>query len=526
MKTSFISALALAVALPGLATAQQADLPQAGNEWFAGGQEALQAALDRRQNTDRALNVILLISDGNGVGTNYASRLFAGQQEGGFGDEYMQHHETFPYLALVKTYNVNAQTPDSAGTGTAMMSGIKTKAGIIGVNENVVRGDCSTLPGNTVASMNEIMRGMGKATGVVSTARITHATPASAYAKTVDRNFEDSVPEGCTEQTDIASQLIDAMEAGTILVAMGGGRRHFVPEGVETDEGGSGRRADGVNLIERATGLGAQYVSDSEGVAGLTLDGSAPILGLFEDSHMQYEADRAGEPSLAEMTGAAIEALQAAGGENGFFLQVEAGRVDHANHAGNLARVVRDQQAFAEAVAMADEMTDDADTLIVVTADHEHAIAFNGYCGRGSDILGLCMGIDGAGVAHNGEPNTASDGLPYTVATYTNGPGSVLVEQMPQEAETSNVVPNQAAQTGEAMPEEGSPIYAGDRRNILGADVSDIDYLQQALIPLSSETHSGEDVAVYAKGPFAHLLDGTIEQNVIFHVMHHAATAE
>jgi Alkaline phosphatase len=207
-----------------------------------------------------------------------------------------------------------------------MMSGIKTKAGIIGVNENVVRGDCSTLPGNTVASMNEIMSAMGKETGIVSTARITHATPASAYAKSVDRNFEDSVPEGCTEQKDIATQLIDAMEAGIIDVAMGGGLRHFLPEGTEL-AGVKGRRGDGVNLVERAQGLGAQFATDQASFEGVDAAAGTPILGLFEASHMQYEADRDNEPSLAEMTAATIAALQAKSGDNGFFLQVEAGRV-------------------------------------------------------------------------------------------------------------------------------------------------------------------------------------------------------
>ena len=478
------------------------DLPQAGNDWFSAGQAELQAQLAKTNNTNRALNIILMISDGNGVGTNYASRLFAGQQEGGFGDEYVQPHEAFPNLALVKTYNVNAQTPDSAGTGTAMMSGIKTKAGIVGVNQKVNRGDCATITGNTAASFNEIMDAMGKATGIVSTARITHATPASAYAKSVDRNYEASVPEGCTTQTDIATQLIDAMEAGVIDVAMGGGRRNFHGSDIEGEEGGKGRRAEGENLIARATDeLGAHYAWNNETFAATPKDGSVPVLGLFHGSHMQYEADRGDEPSLAEMTAAAIEILQAKGGDNGFFLQVEAGRVDHANHGGNLARVVRDQKAMADAVAIADELTNDADTLIIVTADHEHALAFNGYCGRGSDILGLCYKIDGAGIAHSTELEIASDGKPYTVAGYLNGPGSVLIEQPGGE-------------------------YFGSRPVTTQEEATDIDYLQQAAIPKSSETHSGEDVAVYAKGPFAHLFDGTVEQHFVFHVMHHAANAD
>jgi len=485
--------LAMTATLLGTSALAQ-DIPQADSDWFTAAQERLQTQLDAQPNTNTAKNVIVLVSDGNGVGTNYASRLWAGQQEGGLGDDYNQPHDLFPNLALVKTYNVNAQTPDSAGTGTAMMSGIKTKAGIIGVTEDVNRGDCSTLPGNTVASLNEIMTEMGKETGIVSTARITHATPASAYAKTADRNFEASVPEGCTEQADIATQLIEAMRSGVIDLAMGGGMRNF-----HADDGG--RREDGVNLIEIAqTELGAHFAMDQASFEAAPLDGT-PILGLFENSHMMYEADRTDEPSLAEMTAAAITALEAKSGDNGFFLQIEAGRVDHANHAGNLARVVQDQKAFADAVAMADELTDDEETLIVVTADHEHAIAFNGYCGRGSNILGLCMGINGDGVEHTGEAELASDGKPFTVAGYLNGAGSVLIEQP-----------------------DGS--YFGTRPNVTEEEATDIDYPQQALVPKSSETHSGEDVAVYAKGPWAHLFNGTIEQNLIFHVMHHAATAE
>ncbi|CAN0297161.1 unnamed protein product, partial [Ectocarpus fasciculatus] len=78
--------------------------------------------------TDEARNVILFIADGNGVNTNYGTRLFQGQMNGGYGDEFELSHEKMPWAGLVKTYNVNAQTPDSAGTATAMNSGHKTKA--------------------------------------------------------------------------------------------------------------------------------------------------------------------------------------------------------------------------------------------------------------------------------------------------------------------------------------------------------------------------------------------------------------
>ncbi|MBW4709234.1 alkaline phosphatase [Roseobacter sp. YSTF-M11] len=479
-------------------TAGAQNVSQADNEWFRAGQAAIAQKTAVQPITSQAKNVIILIADGNGVGTNYATRLWHGQQNGNMGDENVLPYETFPHLALAKTYNVNAQTPDSAGTGTAMHSGIKTKAGVVGVDETLNRGDCAQTEAASVTNMSEIMTATGRSVGVISTARITHATPASVYAHSADRNYEsnDGLPEGCA-QPDIASQLIEAMKAGHVDVAMGGGRRHFIGKDVTDEEGKTGKRTDGRNLLEEARSMGAQYAWNDETASALALDGSSPILALFESSHMKYEYDRTGEPSLAEMTSTAIRALQ--GNEGGFFLSIEAGRVDHANHDGNLHRVVTDGVAFAEAVAIADELTSDEDTLIVVTADHEHAIAFNGYCGRGTPITGLCYGIDGNGVMHNGEPQTGADGKPYTVVGYLNGAGTVLREDVN---------------------------WVGARGDITQDEATDPDYLQQALIPRSSETHSGEDVAIYAKGPWAHLLNGTVEQNFIFHVMHHAATVE
>ncbi len=500
MIKSTLSISMIALMTAGAVSAQ--DLPQAESQWFTDGQATIEEKLAQQPIVKRAKNVILLVADGNGVGTNYATRLFDGQQKGLLGEENVLPYEAFPNLALVKTYNINAQTPDSAPTAGAMNTGVKQRFNLINLSENAVTEDCTTEAGNELTTFAEIVTEMDKSVGIVSTARLTHATPAGVYAKTAYRNWEDAVPEGCEGSRDIATQLIDAMESGIIDVAMGGGRRHFLPEAVATEEGGTGARVDGTNLVERAQGLGAQYAWNTETAQGLSLDGSAPILALFEDSHMKYEADRAetDEPSLAEMTKLAIESLQ--NNENGFYLEIEAGRIDHANHDGNAYRTMVDGVAFAEAVAMADEMTDDEDTLIIVTADHEHAIAFNGYCGRGNPILGVCYDIDNEGVKHSDEPNLADDGKPYTVIGYLNGAGSVLKKQ------------------------DGSNDYSGSRPELTNEEATDMDYLQQALIPMSSETHSGEDVAVYAKGPFAHLFDGTIEQNVIFHVMNHAVTAE
>lgn len=525
MRNLLLTASALmGMTMPALAQ----DLPQAGSDWFKAGQETIAQRLEVAPNTGRAKNVILFTADGNGIGTNYAIRLFSGQQAGGLGDDYVQPHETFPHVALVKTYSSNGQTPDSAPTAAAMNSGVKTKNGIINVLDSVAVSDCAAGATAGAKTFAEIVSEMGKSVGVVSTARITHATPAAVYARTVNRDWEDNsaLPEGCT-QKDIAAQLIDQMKAGVIDVALGGGRQHFLPSDVTDAEEKAGKRTDNRNLVDEAKEMGAQVVFGQDDFTALSTAGNnAPILGLFEASHMKYEVDRTGEPSLAEMTEAAIKSLGA--NDQGFYLSIEGGRVDHANHDGNLHRTVTDGKAFADAIAKAMELTNPEDTLIIVTADHEHAISFNGYCGRGSNVLGLCMMENESGVEHTGEPNLADDGKPYTVAGFLNGVGSVMVEQAEEVPATdAAATPVSATATAEAA-EEPQKLYAAPegRPVVTEEQATDVDYIQQALIPLSSETHSGEDVAVYARGPWAHLFGGVIEQNVIFHVMNHAVTAE
>lgn len=408
----------------------------------------------------------------------------------------MQPQEAFPYLSLVKTYNINAQTPDSAPTAGAMNTCVTQRFNLINLGENAIHEDCSTEKPNELVLFSELMTEAGKSVGTVSTARLTHAAPAAVYAKTANRNGEYAVPECCTNFKDIAAQLIDAMEAGTVDVALGGGARGFTPEGVATPNGGAGRCGDGVNLVERAEGLGVAIAGDKTGLEALS---ATPVLGLFADSHSAYDADRAdSEPSLAEQTGKAIELLSS--NENGFYLKIEAGRVDHG---GNAKRAMIDGKNFADAIALADQLTNDEDTLIIVTADHEHSIAMNGYCGRGTPIDGLCFDIAHNGIMHSDELVLGADDKPFTVVGYLNGVGSVLKEQA-----------------------DGTFAAPDGRATLTQENAQDLDFVQDAVIPKSSESHSGVDVALYAKGPWAHLFDGTIEQNDIFHVMNHAVNAE
>ena len=484
-----------------LATSALAEVTvqQKDSKWYTDAQARIDELAAITQNTNRAKNVILFVADGNGIGSNYATRIWVGQKKGGLGDDYVLPQEMFPNLALSKTYTTNGQTPDSSPTASAMNTGVKSRNGTVNLDDAGDYEDCNAAAKAGLTTFAEIVSDMGKSVGIVTTARLTHATPAAVYAKSAHRDWEDDtkLPPNCA-QKDIAAQMVDAVNAGTLDFIMGGGRQHFLPNGITDDEGGEGRRVDDRNLVEEIKAKGWQYVWNDETAKAADL--SKPVLGLFEGSHMKYETDRTGEPSLAEMTEMAIKNLS--GNDQGYFLEVEGGRVDHANHDGNMHRTVTDGEAFGEAIAKAVSMVDTNETLIIVTADHSHAINFNGYCGRGTPITGLCYEVDDHGIEHTGKPSVGLDGKPYTVAGYLNGAGSIL---------------HQA---------EGSNDWSGSRPDLTQEQATDPDYLQQALIPMISETHSGEDVAIFANGPWSHLFRGVVEQNVIFHVMLKAVTAE
>lgn len=480
--------------------------------WYLSGAATAQ---QRGADQHRARNVIIFIGDGMGVATVSAARIFAGQQQGRPGEEHQLAFEGFDHTALVKTYNTDQQTPDSAGTATAMLSGVKSRAGVIGVDSDAPRAACSEAVGTEVPSLLAMAQHAGMATGIVTTTRITHATPAAAYAHTPERGWESDVQlsptaraEGCH---DIARQLLESGVGSALDVVMGGGRLYFLPAGQPDPEYPQRRgfRRDGRDLIQEWQDRHAEgrWVWNQAQFDALDLAAPGPILALFDPDHMKFDhdrpRDRGGEPSLAQMTAAAITRLQQ--GAQGYVLLVEGGRIDHAHHFGNAFRALSDTVAFSDAVAVADAMTDDGDTLIVVTADHSHVLSFGGYPRRGNPILGK---VERG--SRSGETRLVLDGTlqPYTTLSYANGPGYTGASASQPEGPKrffhagSNFEPNR-----------------GGRPDLSAVDTTDPDYLQEAMVPLSSETHGGEDVPLYARGPGAQAARGVLEQHVLFHIM-------
>ncbi len=474
---------------------------QAGDTYYRSGAAQLQNALQVRARKGRAKNVILMIGDGMGVSTVTAGRIFAGQAKGLDGESYVLEMEKLPHTAFSRTYAHNGQVSDSASTVTALVSGAKANLLTVGVGQGATQGDCAASKGHELTSLFELAENAGRATGVVSTARITHATPAGVYGHAANRGWEIDRALSAADQKagciDLARQLVEWPNGDGLEVALGGGRRNFLPTGVADPEytERTGARADGRNLADEwAQKPGHEWIWNAAQFAATDFTSQTRVLGLFEPSHMQYEGDRAedkaGEPSLAEMTHAAITRLSQ--DEDGYVLMIEGGRIDHASHSNNAARVLEDMVAFDEAVKMVRDMTDPADTLVIVTADHSHGLTINGYPGRNHPILGLV--IDDKGTVMKG-----SDGKAYTTLMYATGPGSMFV-------------PPSKAQAPLVTRPEPTEHEAMER-----------DYQQQALLPMGYSMHTGEDVPVFAEGPSAWLVHGAIEEHTIFHIMAYAA---
>ncbi|CAL8272581.1 unnamed protein product [Arctogadus glacialis] len=479
--------------------------------WDAQARDTLVAALKLRPREHRAKNLILFLGDGMGVSTVTAARILKGQMEGKSGEETVLAMDSFPYLALSKTYSVDRQVADSASTATAYHCGVKANAKTVGLSARAVAYECNTTFGNEVYSVLRRAKAQGKAVGIVTTTRVQHASPAAAYAHSVSRSWysDADLPasarrHGCV---DIATQLVTNVDIDVIL---GGGRMYMTPKGTPdpeypTSNSRKGDRKDRKNLIEQwlkaKPKKKSHYVWHKEQFDEINPKTTDRLMGLFEPKDMRFEVFRNNtrDPSIVEMTEKAIQILSK--NPRGYFLFVEdefqngrvhtvkndglvtfssdcCGRIDHGHHDGVAKLALTEAVMFDRAIHRASRLTRESDTLTVVTADHSHVFTLGGNTPRGNSIFGLAA-------------KKADDSMPFTSILYANGPGYVHVN--------------------------------GTRANITLVDYYDQEYMQQAAVPLDSETHGGEDVAIYARGPMAHLFHGVKEQNYVAHVMAYAA---
>ncbi len=290
-------------------------------------------------------NLIVLIGDGMGPSQVTAARLFSktnlGIEKLNLDSYDVGQATTFADRGEDGGVVVSGAVTDSASAGTAFATGHKTyNAGISVSNEDVSKPFASIIE---AAELN------GKATGLVTTARITHATPAVFASHVRSRDNENA----------IASQYL----AGGVDVLFGGGKDFF------TSKAEKGKRAD-KSIITDFEAKGYKVVENADSLKSLT-NKNDKALGLFGKSHVAYGPDRDSSiPNLGAMTEKALEILSA--NEKGFVIMIEGGRIDHAAHANDFPTTVQETLEFDAAVKVAmDFAKKDGNTSVVITADHE-----------------------------------------------------------------------------------------------------------------------------------------------------------
>lgn len=343
-------------------------------------------------------NVILYIGDGFGLAPKVAARMAMGQ--GQDGKRYTMdpgfqvlNLDKLRYNASLTTHSLNSWITDSAPGATVYAAGEKGK-----IDNEVLSLDPAN--GQPLETILEHAKKQGYAVGVVTSTRVTHATPAAFTSHIWYRDLEDYI--AAQQISSDSVQYAEIFNAATksemryryerdwtlpkpkrgveVDVILGGGARHYLPRGgaspyatVKDSKGNavinkatgkevvfSGGRADGVDLVEIAKIRGFAFVNSRDALLNIDLNqfkpgGKEKLLGLFHGSHVSYQQDRlqqtqtggdglSWEPSLADMTRIAIEVLKRKGGSKGFFLMVEGGRIDHLEHAntGGVS-VVHDQ---------------------------------------------------------------------------------------------------------------------------------------------------------------------------------------
>lgn len=387
-----------------------------------------------QQPTTKVRNIIFLIGDGMGLSHIRLTQLAYGRLA----------LEYFTDIGIVYTDSLSGEVTDSAAAGTALATGVKTENRVISmvpVNGKLV----------SVMTLLELAQKLGKSTGLITTTRITHATPAVFASHVPDREME----------AEIAEQLI---EHG-VDVLMGGGLKYF-PE----------------DLLEKAREAGYTIIFNKTQL--LELEDAKKVLGLFAESHIPYVLDRDETvPSLVDMVAKAIDILD--DNPNGFFLMVEGGRIDHAAHSNDAPSVVAETKEFDEVVGLAlNYALGRGDTLVIVVADHETGgLAVGGY-GYGRVInFTLLLGVKASAIRMAKEIQGGAD--PKTVIQkYT---GITITDEEAQEI----------------LSALQKHLYAGATK--IGNIVS-----KYMGIAWASSKHTGQPVIVFAYGPGSNLFRGVL----------------
>lgn len=410
-------------------------------------------------------NVIILIPDGTSSEVATLSRWY---------NDGKEHNIDILACGLVRTYSSDAPIADSAPSSTAMATGYKSHTGFVAVlpDENTMPGLEPLDPSRRrapVATILEAAQLAGKATGVIATSEIMHATPADFTAHSSNRNDYDALS---------MQQVYQEVD-----VFLGGGKKFFT----------AAERDDGNDLLA----VIKENYQVVENTAQLNAVKSGKVWGMFADAAMAYDFDRdpEKEPSLAEMTKKAIEILSQ--DEDGFFLMVEGSKIDWAAHANDPVGMISDYLAFDEAVGVAlDFARENGNTVVISAADHGNSGISIGSAATNSDydVAPLSDFIDPLKKA-----KLTGEGLEKVL----NEERSNIIEVMADYFGITDLTEEEISAIREAKP--------GKMNSVVGPMIG-----KRAKLGFTTTGHTGDDVPLYIYVPEGiDLLTGTVENTDI-----------
>lgn len=388
--------------------------------------------------SQKAKNAIFVIADGMGPAQITGARIYKNDSNTPLFMERMEN------LALARTHSSDNFVTDSAASATALATGHKTYNGSISMSDPQIdlQGKSRELKTLTDYSLEN-----GKSVGIVTNTRITHATPAAFFANVPHRRME----------LEIAYQLTQR----DLDLVIGGGLEYFLPKSK------GGLRNDGLDLIEKMETRGYKVVTSYEAFSKLSPSLGKPLFAILEEDHFSYVADRdEHKQSLDFIVDFSIRYLNKRN-NNGYFLMVESGRIDHASHINNAYKTFEEMLELDDVMNRA--LKEVADTLVVLTADHETGgLALNGYAPIKSS--------SGKGLLKKYPRDMRGEHFYYELVTWASGPGF-----------------NQS---------DGDPL--------------DKEYQQKATLNAPFAYHTAVDVPTLAEGPGAEVFRGYIDNTDIF----------
>ena len=399
----------------------------------------------------KPVNIIFIVPDGFSYGIWGAVRVVLVGMEG------ETNLDKMPHTARYTSYAVDNWISESASTMTAMMTGVKVNTGVLAEDHTAV---FKKTPGNKVQTLMEYAHLCGMSTGIITTTEIYNATPAACYAHSHDR----------TDYLNIALQLVEGEFTPDII--LGGGRKYMKSKSYLDPEAGKlGLREDYRDLTSELVSEGYIYLESENDFKKWNPNRQKKVIGLFAYENMALEIlrknDKMGEPALWEMTEKVLQALK--DDKDGFFLMVEAGRIDHMGHHNEPEALLYECIAFDKTVGVAlDFLKENPNTLVLIAADHG------------------CGGAMGIGMQSGNNPVTA-EGIP---GPYTDNDN----DGFPDSFEVDNKL----------------VISWASDKNIFANENSK---------KLPKGQHTSEDLLLFAAGEGSRFVNGFLDNTDIYNIM-------